>query len=94
MAVSIIERLEPIDIDHDEAKARSIPFSAIVFPSQRVVEGSPVRQTRKPILTRQRLQAPIGFRELIFNGFSSRNVSDSPHNAGDQASLRILERSI
>src|SRR5271163_2599437 len=92
MAIAIVELLEPVDVQHDEAEAALLPPGAGEFAFQRIIEGSPIGEAGQAILARQRFETSIGFRQLLFDRLSRRNVAHRSDDADRRASRRILER--
>jgi hypothetical protein len=42
MTVAVVERLEPVNVDHDQRKILSFAFGAPKFLRQRIVKGATV----------------------------------------------------
>ena len=81
MTVAVVERLEPIDVDHDQREILFLAFGLAVLAHQGVVEGAAVGESGQAILTSQRPQPPVGVGGRFFMSLSRRDVAQRSDDA-------------
>ena len=82
MAVEVVEDLELIDVQHDQAKRRLVAHGALPFAIEHFVEASPVGKTGEAILRRKGPELAIGRRELVLDLLAPRDIADRQDETG------------
>ncbi len=76
VAVGIVERLEVVDVDQQQAQRRSMPLAPPEFVLDRLVEGAAVGEAREPVEPRELLEAPVQFGLRQLGAFPFCDVGD------------------
>src|SRR5579862_5256319 len=83
--VKVIEALEVIDVDHDQAKLGFAAPRTQMLSCKRFIECTAIGEPGETILSGQRTEATIGFRQFVLDrlahGDITQGADDSRHSA-------------
>jgi hypothetical protein len=69
-------KLEPIDVEQDEAEHRVLSRGATPFAIEDLVECAPIGKSSQAVLRRERFKLTVSGRELVLDLFTARDVAD------------------
>src|SRR5579871_1182236 len=92
MTIDVVELLEPVDIDHDQAKLRPGTPRTQMLPGEHLIESAAIGKTGETVLSSERPQSSIGLRELVLDGFARRDIAQGADDAIHFTGHRILQR--